>query len=57
MTGAVYFIVAAILALAMLGYGIAMVRRPNDSRAARRLLFASLFYLPIVLLAMVVDRI
>jgi heme O synthase-like polyprenyltransferase len=34
-----------------------MVRSPENATAARRLLLASLVYLPIVLLVLVVDRI
>jgi len=55
--GLTYMAVAAALGLAMLGYGIAMVRAPEQPRPARRLLFASLIYLPIVLLMMVVDKV
>jgi protoheme IX farnesyltransferase len=56
MAGSVYVAVASVLGAGMLAYGIAMVRRPGDASAARRLLFASLIYLPAVLLAMVLDR-
>ncbi len=54
--GIVNGIVAAVLGAAMLACGYAMVRAPQKAQAARRLLFASLFYLPIVLLVMVLDR-
>ncbi len=49
-------IVAAALGAALFGFGCAMVRAPGRAQAARRLLFASIVYLPIVLLAMVLDR-
>jgi heme o synthase len=55
--GIPYLAVAAGLGLGMLGYGIAMVRAPEQPKPARRLLFASLVYLPIVLLMMVVDKV
>ena len=55
--GVPYMAVAAVLGLAMLAYGIAMVRAPGRPQPARRLLFASLVYLPIVLLMMVVDKV
>jgi heme o synthase len=49
-------IVAAVLGAAMLVFGCTMVRAPGRAQAARRLLFASIIYLPVVLLAMVLDR-
>lgn len=55
--GVVYGAIAAIGGAAMLLFGIAMVRAPGRAQAARRLLFASLIYLPIVLLMMVIDKI
>jgi protoheme IX farnesyltransferase len=55
--GLTYMAVAAAFGLAMFGYGIAMVRAPEQPRPARRLLFASLIYLPVVLLMMVVDKV
>jgi protoheme IX farnesyltransferase len=55
--GAAYAAVAAIGGVAMLWFAITMVRAPGRAQAARRLLFASLVYLPIVLLMMVIDRI
>ncbi len=36
--------------------GVALVRGPETAAAARRVMFASLLYLPVVLLAMVLDR-
>jgi len=55
--GVPYLAVAAVLGIGMLSYGIAMVRSPGQPQPARRLLFASLVYLPIVLLMMVVDKV
>jgi heme o synthase len=56
LTGAVYFVAAFILGVVFLGYGIHMaLRRTAD--AARRLVYASLVYLPLIYLLMVVDKI
>jgi len=55
--GIPYMAIAAALGVWMLAFGIAMVRAPGNSRAARRLLLASLVYLPIVLLVLVLDRV
>jgi protoheme IX farnesyltransferase len=55
--GTPYLAAAAMLGAGMLAFAIAMVRAPGRAQAARRLLFASLVYLPVVLLMMVVDRI
>jgi protoheme IX farnesyltransferase len=54
--GRVYCVVAVVLGLGMLFFGIAMAQRPNERDAARRLLFASLLYLPLVLLTLVLDN-
>lgn len=54
--GIPYTIIACALGLWMLAFGVAMVRAPGSSKAARRLLLASLVYLPIVLLVLVLDR-
>ncbi len=55
--GVLYMVIAAALGVGMLLFGFAMVRSPGNSRAARRLLLASLVYLPIVLLVLVLDRV
>ncbi len=55
--GIPYLVIASALGLGMLMFGFVMVRSPGNSRAARRLLLASLVYLPIVLLVLVLDRV
>jgi heme o synthase len=54
--GAVYFVTAFVLGMAMLICGV-MVAISYSSAAARRLLFASLIYLPALLVMMAVDKI
>jgi heme o synthase len=54
--GAVYFVTAFVLGMAMLTCGV-MVAISYSSAAARRLLFASLIYLPALLVMMAVDKI
>jgi heme o synthase len=54
--GPVYFVTAFILGMAMLICGV-MVARSYSSAAARRLLFASLIYLPALLVMMAVDKV
>jgi len=56
-TGIPYMVIASALGLGMLMFGLVMVRSPGNSKAARRLLLASLVYLPIVLLVLVLDRV
>ena len=55
--GIPYMVIAVALGVWMLAFGVAMVRAPGNSKAARRLLLASLVYLPIVLLVLVLDRV
>ena len=55
--GIPYMVIASALGVGMLIFGFVMVRSPASSRSARRLLLASLVYLPIVLLVLVLDRI
>jgi heme o synthase len=55
--GIPYMVIAVALGIWMLAFGVAMVRAPGNSKAARRLLLASLVYLPIVLLVLVLDRV
>jgi heme o synthase len=55
--GIPYMVIASALGVGMLIFGLVMVRSPASSRSARRLLLASLVYLPIVLLVLVLDRI
>ena len=54
--GPVYFIVAFVSGTIFLTYGIRLVLQSTLSRA-RQLLFASLIYLPVLLLVMALDRI
>jgi protoheme IX farnesyltransferase len=54
--GAVYFVTAFVLGMAMLICGV-MLAISYSSAAARRLLFASLIYLPALLVMMAVDKI
>jgi protoheme IX farnesyltransferase len=54
--GAVYFIVAFVLGVGFLVYGIRLVLQ-STLRRARQLLFASLIYLPVLLLIMALDRV
>ena len=56
-TGTPYTVIACALGLWMLAVGVAMVRAPGSAKAARRLLLASIVYLPIVLLVLVLDRV
>jgi len=56
LTGSVYFVAAFVLGIAFLvcGVGLAVCR---SAKAARRLLHASLVYLPVLLLMMVLDNV
>jgi heme o synthase len=56
MAGAVYFVTAFVLGMAMLVCGV-MLARSYSRVAARRLLFASLIYLPALLVVMAVDKV
>jgi protoheme IX farnesyltransferase len=56
LTGPGYFVAAFILGVVFLGYGIHMALT-RTAEAARRLLYASLVYLPLVYLLMVVDKV
>jgi protoheme IX farnesyltransferase len=56
LAGAVYFVVAFILGVGFLASGINLVFAPTRA-GARRLLFASLIYLPALLLVMALDRV
>ena len=56
MTGATYFAAAMILGLMFLGYGVlCAVRRTRVD--AKKLFFASIVYLPLLLLVMMIDRV
>jgi protoheme IX farnesyltransferase len=54
--GRVSLLVAVVLGVMMLTFGLRLARTPNAAAAARRVMFASLFYLPIVFLVIVLDR-
>jgi protoheme IX farnesyltransferase len=54
-SGPTYFVGALILGLVFLGYCVGFSRE-HSARAARRLLLASVVYLPVVLLLMVADQ-
>jgi heme o synthase len=56
LAGAVYFVIAFILGVAMLSCGV-LLAKSYSSAAARRLLFASLIYLPALLVVMAVDKV
>ncbi|HEX9869710.1 MAG TPA: heme o synthase [Candidatus Tectomicrobia bacterium] len=56
LAGPVYFVTAFVLGTAMVIYGL-MLAKSYSSAAARRLLFASLIYLPTLLLVMAIDKV
>jgi heme o synthase len=55
--GWISFGVAVALGAMMLIFGLRLARNPNAAAAARRVMFASLLYLPIVFLVIVLDRV
>ena len=56
LAGALYFLAALVLGLVFLGFGIDLARSYTVA-AARRLLFASLVYLPLTFLLMALDKV
>lgn len=56
LAGAVYFVVAFLLGIGFLASGVGLVMAPTRV-GARRLLFASLIYLPALFLVMALDRV
>ena len=54
--GALYFVVALFLGIGFLSYGVRLAMESTAS-AARRLLLASLIYLPVLLVLLALDRI
>jgi protoheme IX farnesyltransferase len=56
LAGAVYFFTAFVLGIGFLASGVSLVMTPARA-GARRLLFASLIYLPALLLVMALDRV
>jgi protoheme IX farnesyltransferase len=55
LTGSIYFIGALILGIGFLISGV-MVAIKRSNTSARQLLFASIIYLPLLLILMVVDK-
>ena len=55
--GRISLMVALTLGGMMLFFGLRLARNPDAAAAARRVMFASLFYLPIVFLVIVLDRV
>ncbi len=55
MTGRIYFAAALVLGAGFLAYGLRLALAPTAA-AARRLLYASLIYLPALLVVMALDR-
>ena len=56
-TGRISLAVAVALGAMMLTFGLRLARNPNAAAAARSVMFASLLYLPIVFLVIVLDRV
>jgi len=56
LAGPVYFIVAFVLGIAFLGYGLAFAFSRSVA-SARQLLLASLLYLPALLIVMALDKV
>lgn len=56
LAGPVYFIAALLCGIAFLSYGIAFARVRTEA-SARQLMFASLLYLPAVLIVMALDKV
>ncbi len=57
LAGIAYLVVAVALGCVMFGCALVLVRGPDTAARARRVVFASLIYLPVVLLAMALDKI
>lgn len=55
LAGPIYFLAAMILGVGFLVYGVQFARQRSEA-AARQLLFASLIYLPAILIAMALDK-
>jgi protoheme IX farnesyltransferase len=55
--GRISLLVAVALGVMMLIFGLRLARSPNAAMAARRVMFASLIYLPMVFLVIVLDRV
>jgi heme o synthase len=55
--GSIYLVAAGVLGIVMLICSLALVWGPETAAAARRVMFASLLYLPVVLLIMALDKV
>ena len=55
--GRISLLVAVVLGSIMLAFGVKLARNPHAAAAARRVMFASLLYLPLMFLAIVLDRV
>ena len=55
LTGTVYFFGALVLGMCYAGMSLLLMRQPSE-RAARRLFFTSITYLPLLLALMVIDK-
>ena len=56
LTGVVYFVTAFVLSLGLLTCGLMLAKTPS-AKAARRLLLATLIYLPTLLVVMAIDKV
>ncbi|MGH7134071.1 MAG: heme o synthase [Phycisphaerales bacterium] len=56
LTGGLYFVVALLLGVGFLAIGVAAALRPSEV-AARRVVLASLVYLPVLLACMAIDKV
>jgi len=56
LTGRMYFVAATLLGSALLVFGVQLAAQRTPA-AARRLLFATLIYLPVLLVAMALDKV
>jgi protoheme IX farnesyltransferase len=55
--GRIYLTVAILLGLGMLACGYGLIRTPDRAASTRRVIMASLVYLPVILLVLLLDRI
>jgi len=55
--GRIYLVLAVLLGFGMLWCGWDLIRTPDRAASTRRVIMASLVYLPVLLLALALDRI